>query len=214
MTPLDVFSCALDGINLIEASAGTGKTWNICALYLRLLLERRLEVQSILVVTFTNAATAELRSRIRARIVETLAYLDQAHCSGDDPFVPALVEAVSRNAGSLARGDEPHCSKRALQTFDEAAIFTIHGFCQRALAETPFAAGLPFGIELVEDDAELRREAVADFWRRNVSAAPLSPAARRLARTERGTRPRVGRNCWPGCRPSRCRRCIWPDDLG
>ena len=58
---LDVFSCELDGINQIEASAGTGKTWNICGLYLRLLLQRALQVQQILVVTFTNAATAELR---------------------------------------------------------------------------------------------------------------------------------------------------------
>ena len=71
---LDVFQCDLDGINLIEASAGTGKTWNICGLYLRLLLERGLEVQQILVVTFTNAATAELRERVRARIVETHDY--------------------------------------------------------------------------------------------------------------------------------------------
>ena len=72
---LDVFQCDLDGINLIEASAGTGKTWNICGLYLRLLLERALDVQQILVVTFTNAATAELRERIRTRIVETRDYL-------------------------------------------------------------------------------------------------------------------------------------------
>mgnify|MGYP003380604217 CR=1 FL=1 len=72
---LDVFRCDLDGINLIEASAGTGKTWNICGLYLRLLLERGLDVQQILVVTFTNAATAELRERIRTRIVETRDYL-------------------------------------------------------------------------------------------------------------------------------------------
>ena len=56
--PLDVFECPLAGIRQIEASAGTGKTWNICGLYLRLLLEARLEVQRILVVTFTNAATA------------------------------------------------------------------------------------------------------------------------------------------------------------
>jgi exodeoxyribonuclease V beta subunit len=71
----DVFNCSLDGINLIEASAGTGKTWNICGLYMRLLLERDLEVQRIIVVTFTNAATAELRERVRSRIVETLAWL-------------------------------------------------------------------------------------------------------------------------------------------
>ncbi len=209
MRPLDVFSCALDGINLIEASAGTGKTWNICALYLRLLLERRLEVQRILVVTFTNAATAELRSRIRTRIVETLAYLVQRTAAAD-PFVPALVEAVSQNA-ARAPAEMSALLEAALQTFDEAAIFTIHGFCQRALAETPFAAGLPFGIELVEDDAELRREAVADFWRRNVSAAPLSPAlAGWLARS--GDSPQSWSELLARVQAKPLSQMIWPDD--
>ena len=55
---LDVFECPLDGVSQIEASAGTGKTWNICALYVRLLLEKKLSAESILVVTFTRAATA------------------------------------------------------------------------------------------------------------------------------------------------------------
>ena len=67
-TRFDLVAGPLDGINLIEASAGTGKTWNICALYLRLLLERELGVEKILVVTFTIAATAELRERIDGRI--------------------------------------------------------------------------------------------------------------------------------------------------
>ena len=67
---LDVFECSLDGVNQIEASAGTGKTWNICALYVRLLLEKRLAADAILVVTFTKAATAELHERIRSRLVQ------------------------------------------------------------------------------------------------------------------------------------------------
>ncbi|HNI00363.1 MAG TPA: UvrD-helicase domain-containing protein, partial [Rhodocyclaceae bacterium] len=69
---LDVLSCPLDGIRLIEASAGTGKTWAICSLYLRLLLERQLALSRILVVTFTNAAAAELRERIRNRLAEMI----------------------------------------------------------------------------------------------------------------------------------------------
>src|ERR1019366_8329622 len=93
-TPLDVFRCSLDGISLIEASAGTGKTWNICGLYLRLLLERRLEVQQILVVTFTNAATAELRERIRSRIVETLNHLRGTGVHAADPFVETLLQTL------------------------------------------------------------------------------------------------------------------------
>jgi len=173
----DVFDCSLDGINLIEASAGTGKTWNICGLYLRLLLERGLDVQKILVVTFTNAATAELRERVRARIVETVAWLrdsGRANSSGD-PFVQNLLQAVERRTGT-SREQLTLTLDQALQYFDEAAIFTIHGFCQRALADTPFSAGLPFTLEFVTDDSEMSMEAVRDFWRRRVADDTCSAA--------------------------------------
>jgi exodeoxyribonuclease V beta subunit len=172
---LDVFRCGLDGINLIEASAGTGKTWNICGLYLRLLLERELEVQQILVVTFTNAATAELRARIRTRLVETLAFLRSGAAPKGDPFVQDLVATLEAR-GSQDRAALAARIDVALQTFDEAAIFTIHGFCQRALADTPFAAALPMALELVQDDADLLAEAVQDFWRRHIAADGLDPA--------------------------------------
>ena len=152
---LDVFSCPLDGIRLVEASAGTGKTWNICGLYLRLLLERELPVESLLVVTFTKAATAELSGRIRERIVETLQILEGG-TPGPDPFVPQLLAHLA--AAGHAQEQLATRLRLALQTFDEAAIFTIHGFCQRALADTPFAAGLPYELELVEDETELDPE--------------------------------------------------------
>ncbi|MDF9391410.1 MULTISPECIES: exodeoxyribonuclease V subunit beta [Methylococcus] len=168
---LDAFRCPLAGINLIEASAGTGKTWNICGLYLRLLLEQERAVQDILVVTFTNAATAELRDRIRGRIVETLGFLNGAGWTAGDPFVPGLVSALEGTLDRTAMRQRLH---RALLAFDEAAIFTIHGFCQRALAGTPFAAGLPFALELVQDDAMLAQEVANDFWRRRVAAGDLS----------------------------------------
>src|SRR5690606_4090686 len=167
---LDVFSCPLDGVRLVEASAGTGKTWNICGLYLRLLLERELPVESLLVVTFTKAATAELSGRIRERIVETLQVLDGG-MPGPDPFVAQLLAHLAE-AGH-ARGQLATRLRLALQTFDEAAIFTIHCFCQRALADTPFAAGLPYELELVEDDSALRLEATQDFWRREVAGGGL-----------------------------------------
>ncbi len=164
----DVFNCDLDGISLIEASAGTGKTWNICGLYLRLLLERELEVRQILVVTFTNAATAELRDRIRQRIVDTRRFLAGEASTNGDTFVADLVNVMQNQ-----RGITPDAMIRrlelALQTFDEASIFTIHGFCQRALADTPFSAGQAFSQELLPDDSELMLEVVHDFWRRNIS---------------------------------------------
>ena len=177
--PLDVFTCEIGGTRLIEASAGTGKTWNLCGLYLRLLLEHALDVQQILVVTFTNAATAELRERIRKRIVETLACLRGAPPGDDDRFVPTLLATL--RARSL--DDDAMASRLdvALQTFDEAAIFTIHGFCQRALADTPFAAQLPLALEALADDADLVAEAANDFWRREVAGAAAPALAAHLA---------------------------------
>ncbi|MDO9600249.1 MAG: UvrD-helicase domain-containing protein [Azoarcus sp.] len=186
-TDLDVFGCPLDGIGLIEASAGTGKTWNICGLYLRQLLERDVQVGALLVVTFTRAATAELSTRIRDRIVDTLRVLDGGD-PGSDAFVPQLIATVAASGVDPARMVQR--LRHALQTFDEAAIFTIHGFCQRALADTPFAAGLPYALELTEDDSALRVEVAQDFWRREVAGGSLAPALVELL-VQRGDCPDV-----------------------
>lgn len=184
---LDVFSCDLDGVCLIEASAGTGKTWNICALYVRLLLEKQLTVEQILVVTFTNAATAELRERIRGRLAGLVAAMapvfgeedgtaneaaedefpDFDPDASDDPLFNVMI------AGLIERGEMTpkairDCLQTALRAFDQASIHTIHGFCQRALAEVPFAAGLPFAYELVPDDNGVRHDLAVEFWRRVV----------------------------------------------
>lgn len=170
----DVFSCPLHGWRLIEASAGTGKTWNIGGLYLRLLLEKKLEVREILVVTFTRAATDELRDRIRSRISRALAYLEGRAADTDDGFVENLLEK------RIAAGDDPHemaaLLRLAFQSFDQAAIFTIHSFCQRALALSAFSSGQAFSVKAETDDSELVREAVNDFWRRHVAGGRLSPA--------------------------------------
>jgi exodeoxyribonuclease V beta subunit len=163
----DVLNAPLDGVSLVEASAGTGKTWNICGLFLRLLLERGLWVKDILVVTFTNAATAELRERVRARIADMLAYVDGRSLGQPDEFVVAMTRALETRG--VSRTDMRTRLDLALQSFDEAAILTIHGWCQRALALTPFTAGLPFEVDVQPDDTELRLAIVQDFWRRNVA---------------------------------------------
>ena len=167
-TSFDVLDCSLDGINLIEASAGTGKTWNICGLYLRLLLERQFDVRQILVVTFTNAATAELRDRIRSRIVDTLAFLNGAEQVAADPFIERMVAMLEMKPGMDRHGMALQLD-HALQAFDEASIFTIHGFCQRALADSAFSSGHAFSLELVPDDAEIVTEVVHDFWRCHIA---------------------------------------------
>ncbi|MGL6113290.1 MAG: exodeoxyribonuclease V subunit beta [Rubrivivax sp.] len=172
-TPFDVFGCPLEGTRLIEASAGTGKTWALCGLFLRLLLERRLAVQEILVVTFTNAATAELRERIRSRIAETLARLRGTAPQTADAFVDDLLHSLRSHHG-LADADMVLRLELALQSFDEASIFTIHGFCQRALAQAPFSTGMPMALTLLSDDREMRLAVVHDFWRRRLAGSTLS----------------------------------------
>ena len=171
---LDVFACPLAGVNLIEASAGTGKTWTICGLYLRLLLEEKFSVQQILVVTFTNTATAELRERIRTRLLELLEFLNGATSRATDPFIRTLADDLLQREGT-SKQDLTARLELALHSFDEAAIFTIHGFCQRALADNPFAAGLPMRTELVESDRDLLMEAVYDFWRRHIANESMTP---------------------------------------
>jgi exodeoxyribonuclease V beta subunit len=164
---LDVFACDLDGVNQIEASAGTGKTWNICALYVRLLLEKNLSADQILVVTFTKAATAELHERIRGRLAEVQRAIETGD-DGGDPFIERLFETTLSEERGIDLEDAAKVVRRALRTFDQAAIHTIHAFCQRALQEAPFAAAMPFAVEMEADDAALRFELAADFWREQV----------------------------------------------
>lgn len=172
---LNPLECPLDGLNLIEASAGTGKTWNICGLYVRLLIEKELTVNQILVVTFTKAATAELRDRIRQRIVDMLNAVSGDCEASTDAFINDLMAHLK--AQGLSESHIQARLKLARESFDEAAIFTIHGFCQRALGDAPFSAGQPFQLEAVEDDSEGLEQVVQDFWRRHIAHPAPEPIA-------------------------------------
>ncbi len=157
----------LIGERLIEASAGTGKTFTIAALYLRLLLglggeaayPRAISVEELLVVTFTEAATEELRGRIRSNIHELrIACL---RGESDNPLYSALLAEIA---------DKDDAAKTLLlaeRQMDEAAVFTIHGFCQRMLSLNAFESGMLFEQQLIEDESRLRYQACADFWRRH-----------------------------------------------
>ena len=207
----DVFACPLAGTQLIEASAGTGKTWNICGLVLRLLLEQRLDVQGILVVTFTNAATAELRERIRSRIAQTLAALRGQATALADPFVQGLLHSA-RHVHGLQDADMALRLDLALHTFDEASIVTIHGFCQRALADAPFTAGMPLAQTLLQDDSELALQVVNDFWRRHIAGAPLSPELAACLLQHRDTPARLA-GLLKRRRAKPLSRLLWPPEL-
>ncbi|NIG88728.1 MAG: UvrD-helicase domain-containing protein, partial [Serratia symbiotica] len=173
---LDPLTLPLFGERLIEASAGTGKTFTICALYLRLLLGlgqdaafyRSLTVEEILVVTFTEAATEELRGRIRNNIHELrLACL---RGKSPEPFFSALLDEIDDLSDAAAQ------LLSAERKMDEAAIYTIHGFCHRVLTHNAFEAGMLFEQTLVRDELPLRRQACADFWRRHCYPLPLGVA--------------------------------------
>ncbi|HVM98057.1 MAG TPA: UvrD-helicase domain-containing protein, partial [Candidatus Acidoferrales bacterium] len=167
VTPLDPLTVALHGTTLIEASAGTGKTHTITTLYVRLLLERELSVEQILVVTYTNAATGELRARIRRRLHDVALAL--AGAAADDEALRRLV--AQRVEAGKADIDRLRLLN-ALHSFDQAAIFTIHGFCQRMLQEHAFESGVAFETELVADQRPLLDQVVRDFWVRELHAAP------------------------------------------
>ena len=160
MTTFDLLTSPLEGAHLIEAGAGTGKTYAIAGLYVRLILERALPVKEILVVTFTLAATAELKDRIRRKLRDALEAFTRAAIK--DEFLQALVEACPDPA---ARGEACERLRAALRDFDEAAIFTIHGFCRRMLREHAFESGALFDTELVTDQRRLKEEIIQDFWR-------------------------------------------------
>jgi len=146
------------GTSLIEASAGTGKTYAITALFVRLILEENLSVREILVVTYTEAATEELRHRIRQTLADALRAFESG--SSDIPFLKDLVDRHSAEAKEMEAR-----LQNALCGFDEAPIYTIHGFCQRMLKDRAFESSLLFDIELVTDPSEMLQEIADDFWR-------------------------------------------------
>ncbi|WP_350024908.1 exodeoxyribonuclease V subunit beta [Providencia rettgeri] len=170
---LNVFSLPLRGQRLIEASAGTGKTYTIGILYLRLLLglggvnafPRPLSVEEILVVTFTEAATNELRGRIRQRIHDMrLACLRNGVGFESQP---EYLELLAELSGESQREFAARWLQAAERQMDEAAIYTIHGFCQRMLVHNAFESGVLFEQTMIQDEFPIQKQACADFWRRH-----------------------------------------------
>jgi len=167
--PLNTQAFPLSGTRLIEASAGTGKTYTIAALYVRLILghgqdttlsARELLPPDILVVTFTDASTKELRERIRARLTETALFFRQQQVESD-PFLDQL-------RASYDLSDWSTCARRlelAANWMDESAVYTIHSWCNRMLQQHAFDSGSLFRQEVNTDDAELLNEVVRDYWR-------------------------------------------------
>ena len=180
--PLNPITLPLNQISLIEASAGTGKTYTIGSLYLRLLLKtgennfsRPLNVEEILVVTFTEMATEELKKKIRERITDAIdkltAFAETKDKSAfkNDEFLTALCH-------DLDIFEAIHRLKLAEQNMDLAAIYTIHGFCRRMLMQYAFHSGIHFNLELIKDQSDLLVRFANEFWREHFYPLPFEMA--------------------------------------
>ncbi len=159
----DIFAANLTGLTLIEASAGTGKTHSLSGLYLRCLMEiPDLTVEALLVVTYTEAATLDLKARIRTVLTRAIT----AFATGDteDP----LINGFLRHYGAeRCRSQVPHVTHE-LRNFDQASIFTIHGFCRRLLRDHAFETGNLFDTPLEPDVSRLVMQSADAFWRDTV----------------------------------------------
>jgi exodeoxyribonuclease V beta subunit len=186
---LNAHSFPLRGSHLIEASAGTGKTWTIAALYVRLVLGhgsegtapvRPMLPQDVLVMTFTRAATRELSDRIRARLTEA-AQVFRGIAETGDAFLQQL---KSEYPEGEPREQAAYRLALAAQAMDDAAVFTIDAWCQRMLREHAFDSGSLFEENLVGDEAALRIDAVQDYWRQQLypMATPLVAQVQRVWR--------------------------------
>lgn len=159
MATFDVKKEQLNGSNLIEASAGTGKTYSLAILALRLIIEKNVPVENILMVTFTNAAVAELESRIREFVRKAYKYAaGQPVNMEDDTDIQQVVD----NADASTRKD---ALKKAVQSLDKLAVMTIHSFCQQTIDEFTFETNQSFDYEVITDDSVLLKNAANKFFR-------------------------------------------------
>lgn len=175
----DVASAPLLVPTLLEASAGTGKTFSIKHLVLRFIVEAGIPINHLLVMTFTRAATAELKARIESHLTEALGLLTGT-------IAPADADALTVKQIGLWRGmgmddaDAEDRIRESLALFDNAGIFTIHGFCQKVIEDNAFSSGGTINFDLAQSDDKFRSDAVRDFLRRSLDSMPEEEDRREL----------------------------------
>ena len=161
MNNLNPNTITLSGRHIIEASAGTGKTYNITELYIRLLLGKKLLPKNILVMTFTKDATQEIIGRVEKKLREVLASIIK------EPFKLSIEDSEM----IITKGDDNYKHlKRALLEIDEAAIFTIHGFCKKVLSEQAFASGIEMDITMETDTFAILEKTVEQYFRKHINS--------------------------------------------
>ncbi|MBC7655145.1 MAG: UvrD-helicase domain-containing protein, partial [Oligoflexus sp.] len=160
----DASTVALKGSNLIEASAGTGKTYSIAILVLRMVVEQKIPIQNILMVTFTKAAVAELEERVRK-------FMRLAHkvAKGEEISDKTITDIVK----NIESYEVLKSLERAILFLDETSILTIHSFCQQTLNQFAFETQQLFGVDLLPDAQNIMVDEVNKFWRKNITNIPL-----------------------------------------
>ena len=186
LTPFDAVNTPISRPMLLEASAGTGKTYSLMHLILRLLVEERLELNSILVVTFTKSATYELSSRLRQNLTELKENLismgEDPESFKGDPLVKAQLKAWIAKGISLE--EVKQITDQALSQIDDAAIFTIHSFCQRILQDFVFSSKGNYDFQH-GDDTDAKSQAVEHFLRSELPKTfPDEPKVQRALASE------------------------------
>jgi len=159
----------LNGTNLIEASAGTGKTYSIALLVLRLILEKRIPVNQILMVTFTKSAVAELESRIRL-------FIRLAHraANGEKIEEKSIEEIVQKAIHESSKDEVSEILQKSILLLDELSVQTIHSFCQSSLEEFALEANMRYNPEIITDASDIVELFVNDFWRSKVTTLPVN----------------------------------------
>ena len=165
MTHLDATRVTLDGRHLVEASAGSGKTRAITTIFVRLIVEKKLEVSNIVVLTYTRAATQELRQRLVARLRDMRRALSE-------PIGDQELDSIAATMTSSDRSDASRRLGVAIARFDEAAVYTIHGLCHRILTEHALLAAVPPGVEVMPRVSALVQELAHDFCHTELGKHP------------------------------------------
>lgn len=160
----DAATTPIEGRMLLEASAGTGKTYSLMRVLLRLLVEKGIELDRILVVTFTNAATDELSSRLRSNLTELIEQIRLNKSGSFNDLLDSWGEKKYSQDIILEK------LQTALNKIDDAAIFTIHGFCQRILQDFVFSSKGNYDFE-IGDDSNAKDKALSTFLRTNLPKA-------------------------------------------
>ncbi len=167
MNPFDVKTVELSGANLIEASAGTGKTFSIAVLVVRLIIEKSIPVSKMLLVTFTEAAAAELKERSIKFIREAIEEFENEGSSGNS-MIEEIVKDFDKD-----RYEAKENLYSALLEIDQAMMCTIHSFCQRTLNEFAFETNQAYGKELITDVSAINAKYIQEFIREELSSLPV-----------------------------------------